>query len=57
MVITDNHFTEGAKGLAQSNHCELIDRDLPAEWILEFQEDGAGEPGLAEARSIAEVPG
>lgn len=37
-VVITNRFTEGAKELARSNHCELIDRDVLAKWILEFQE-------------------
>ncbi len=57
MAITNSYFTEAAKELARSNHCELIDRDVLAEWILDFQEDGAGEPAMADARSAADVPG
>ena len=37
MVVTNNHFTEGAKELARSTGCELISRDILAEWILGFQ--------------------
>ena len=37
MVVTNNHFTEGAKELAQSTGCELINRDILTEWILDFQ--------------------
>ncbi len=37
MVVTSGYFTPGAKELARSNRCVLIDRDQLAEWILEFQ--------------------
>ncbi len=37
MVVTSGYFTPGAKELARSNRCVLIDRDKLAEWILEFQ--------------------
>jgi len=37
MVITSNYFQPGAKTLAKSNTCELVDRDLLAEWLAEFQ--------------------
>lgn len=37
MVVTTSHFTEGAKELAQSTECKLVDRDTLAEWILDFQ--------------------
>ena len=37
MVVTNNYFTEGAKELAQSTGCELVDRETLTEWILDFQ--------------------
>ncbi|HEY4761585.1 MAG TPA: restriction endonuclease [Thermoguttaceae bacterium] len=40
MVITNSYFTKGAKELAQSTGCELINRDSLAEWILDFQGHG-----------------
>lgn len=33
MVITNSHFSQAAKVLAQSNRCELIDRDKLADWL------------------------
>ncbi len=35
MVITNSHFTAGAKLLAASNNCILVDREKIGEWILE----------------------
>ncbi|MFH2040105.1 MAG: restriction endonuclease [Chloroflexota bacterium] len=37
MVITNNYFSPGAKALADSNGCILIDRDILEEWIKEYQ--------------------
>lgn len=37
MVITNNYFTRDAITLAQSTGCILIDRDILASWIIEFQ--------------------
>lgn len=37
MVVTNSYFTQAAKTLAQSNHCELIDRDKLAGWLAETQ--------------------
>ena len=37
MVITNSYFTPGAITLAQSTGCILIDRDILANWIIEFQ--------------------
>ncbi len=37
MVITNNYFRPGAHQLAASNRCVLIDRDILADWIAEFQ--------------------
>jgi hypothetical protein len=44
MVVTTHWFTEGARQLAQSNGCLLVDRDELARWIVAFQE---GSPGGA----------
>ncbi len=38
MVVTNNYFSPGAKELAHSNRCVLIDRDHLAKWIVEFQQ-------------------
>lgn len=38
MVVTNSYFTASAKALAQSTQCELVDRDLLADWILTFQQ-------------------
>jgi len=37
MVITNNYFTPDAIKLAQSNGCILVDRDVLANWIIEYQ--------------------
>src|SRR6185312_1746868 len=37
MVVTNSHFTPGAKALAESNSCVLVDRDTLAGWISEWQ--------------------
>jgi HJR/Mrr/RecB family endonuclease len=37
MVITNNYFTPGAVTLARSTGCILVDRDMLARWIVEFQ--------------------
>ena len=36
MVVTNNYFTAGARALAQSTNCQLIDRDVLAKWIAEL---------------------
>jgi restriction system protein len=38
MVITNSFFTEGAKELARSTGCELVDRNLLTQWICEYQQ-------------------
>lgn len=37
MVITNSRFTPGARALAASNECMLVDRDMLASWIQSFQ--------------------
>jgi restriction system protein len=37
MVITNSHFTPGAIMLARSTNCTLVNRDLLAQWILQFK--------------------
>lgn len=37
MVVTNAWFTAGARTLARSTGCELVDRSLLTEWILAFQ--------------------
>jgi restriction system protein len=37
MVITNSTFTKAAKFLASESGCELVDRKILGEWILEFQ--------------------
>lgn len=39
MVVTNNVFSRPAKELAADNKCVLIDRDVLAEWIVQFQEN------------------
>jgi restriction system protein len=41
MVVTNSFFTPGAKTLANSTSCALIDRDKLAEWILAFHNSRA----------------
>jgi HJR/Mrr/RecB family endonuclease len=38
MVVTNRHFTPGAKQLARSTDCILIGRSELARWIQEFQQ-------------------
>jgi restriction system protein len=40
MVVTNSHFSQGAKELAHSNCCLLVDREVLTQWIMDFQ--GAG---------------
>jgi restriction system protein len=37
IVVTNNYFTRDAIELARSNNCQLVDRDLLAAWIRDFQ--------------------
>ena len=37
MVVTNSYFTKGAKALAQSTNCQLVDRDTLAKWIAELR--------------------
>ena len=36
MVVTNSYFTKGARALAQSTNCQLVDRDTLAKWIAEL---------------------
>jgi restriction system protein len=49
MVVTNSHFSQGAKELARSNRCILVDRDVLTQWIMDFQ-GGGGKSGLSDAR-------
>ncbi len=42
-VVTNSLFTKGARTLAQSNGCELVDRSKLTDWILDFQGKQASE--------------
>ena len=56
MVVTNNYFTKGAKELAQSTACKLIDRDSLAQWILDYrQDDGEATGGFAPENGINEI--
>jgi restriction system protein len=44
MVITNGYFTQGARLLASSTSCTLIDRDALAEWVREYHTVGASNP-------------
>jgi restriction system protein len=37
MVVTNSYFTPGARKLAKSTVCELVDRDTLSDWIIDFQ--------------------
>ena len=37
MVVTNNYFTKGARALARSTNCQLVDRDTLGEWIAELR--------------------
>ncbi|WP_460709315.1 restriction endonuclease [Lysobacter terrae] len=37
MVVTNRYFTPGARALAASNRCILVDRDMLATWISHWQ--------------------
>ena len=36
-VVTNSYFTKGARTLAASTHCTLVDREKLTDWILDFQ--------------------
>ena len=36
MVVTNNYFTAGARALARSTNCQLVDRDTLGKWIAEL---------------------
>ena len=35
MVVTNNSFTKGARDLASSTKCQLVDRNTLADWIAD----------------------
>jgi restriction system protein len=37
MVVTNNSFSPGARELARSTHCQLVDRMKLADWLLEVR--------------------
>lgn len=41
MVITNSYFSPGAKELAESTDCILVNRDTLAKWVNEFQNTGS----------------
>ena len=41
ILITNSYFSEDAIELAKSTGCELVNRDILAEWILDFQTRGS----------------
>lgn len=49
MVVTNRHFTRGAKLLASSNKCALVDRDMLAAWIHEWQNETSQQRAHADA--------
>lgn len=46
MVITNGYFTAGARNLAESTACALVDRDELSGWILEFQKEKPSRSNL-----------
>ncbi|OQY27024.1 MAG: hypothetical protein B6244_11870 [Candidatus Cloacimonetes bacterium 4572_55] len=41
MVVTNRDYTKGAKELAESTGCVLIDREILGKWIDDFRRDSA----------------
>jgi HJR/Mrr/RecB family endonuclease len=41
MVVTNSYFTKSARTLAESNKCQLVDRDALAKWVAEFKKSAA----------------
>ena len=39
-VVTNSYFSRGAKLLARRTHCRLVDRNMLADWIIDFQRPG-----------------
>jgi restriction system protein len=44
MVIANSYLTEQAREFAKANHCQLIDRDTLADWLLAVSGDPPAEP-------------
>jgi restriction system protein len=40
MVVTNSYFTSGAVQLAASSGCQLVNRDVLAQWVVDYQERG-----------------
>jgi len=57
MVITNSYFTAGAKTLADSTNCILIDRDLLSEWILAARGKGEKMAGIPKPEEFVEKEG
>lgn len=51
IVVTNQYFTVGARELAKSTGCILVDRDRLATWVQNFQQQHAAQQSLA-----ADVP-
>lgn len=56
MVITNSYFTRGAKLLARSTGCELIDREVLTDWILDYQQGGREVGPTARPEPAVEQP-
>lgn len=39
MVITNSYFTKGAKEMAESLDCKLVDKDILIDWIYRFNKN------------------
>jgi HJR/Mrr/RecB family endonuclease len=49
MVVTNRYFTAGALELARSTQCILIDRNVLASWVQNFQRQQTPQPPIAAA--------
>ena len=49
MVVTNGYLSRQSKEFACSVRCEIIDRDILAEWIMRFQASGPNQPTVRRA--------
>ncbi|CEK14023.1 predicted endonuclease related to Holliday junction resolvase [Chthonomonas calidirosea] len=55
MVVTNRYFTSGAKELARSTHCVLVDRETLALWIQSFQRRTLAESNLQQTEGNGRI--
>lgn len=53
MVITNSNFTSGARALAKSNACKLVDRKELSSWIFEFRGEVLDQRALRNERNVS----